>query len=84
MGMPVLVSLLVRPYAAGQAAGRNKKGFGSDRASEAFFSRAMGIQVPCDQEDRYFSCSRLRVSMRIPMELSFNLATQFSTSPGTS
>src|SRR5690349_16772932 len=40
--------------------------------------------VPWDQDERYCCCSLLKVSMRMPMELSFNFATQFSTSLGTS
>ena len=62
------------------------KGSGSRRTTEAFQKQSFNPPnyVPCDQEERYFCCSWVKLSMRMPMEPSFSLATQFSTSTGTS
>jgi hypothetical protein len=63
----------------------------NEKAPEAMNHRSLSTRmialknyVPCAQEERYFSCWWVRRSMRIPIEASFNLATQFSTSLGTS
>ena len=42
-----------------------------------------GDQVPISHEDRYFSCSGVRVSMVTPIDASFNLAISLSITRGT-
>jgi hypothetical protein len=61
------------------------------KASEGMSRRSLSTEilesknyVPWAQEDRYLSCSLDKLSMRMPIDESFSLATQFSTSLGTS
>lgn len=48
-----------------------------------FIGDGLMDQVPISQEDRYFSCSGVRLSITTPIEASFNLAISWSIARGT-